>query len=168
MSSALEWAAGSPPTWPSCEAQLRHLVLVGAAGLKPREAEIFDIFVAPWRDVIERGFFDAPSSAEYQRIYGSQPIAEFGGIREAGRVMAMRMCFRPYMYDPSLAGMLRKLRVQTLIVWGAEDRIVPVECARLYHEAIPHASVELLERCGHFAHLEQPARLASLISEFLK
>jgi pimeloyl-ACP methyl ester carboxylesterase len=151
-----------------CEAQLRHLVLVDAAGLKPHEGEIFDIFVAPWREVIERGFYDAPGSAEYQRIYGSQPIAEFGGIREAGRVMAMRMCFRPYMYDPSLAGMLRKLQVPTLIVWGAKDRIMPVECATLYQQSIPQAKLQLLEECGHFAHLEQPQRLAELIAEFIK
>jgi len=149
-----------------CEAQLRHLVLVDAAGIKPHQSEIFDIFVAPWREVIERGFFDARSSEEYQHIYGTQPIIEFGGIREAGRVMSMRMCFKPYMYDPALPAMLRKLRVPTLIAWGAQDRIVPVECASLYAEAIPHARVELIEQCGHFAHLDQPRRLAQLVAEF--
>ncbi|HYW86608.1 MAG TPA: alpha/beta fold hydrolase, partial [Chloroflexota bacterium] len=73
---------------------------------------------------------------------------------------------KPYMYDPALPAMLRKLRVPTLIAWGAQDRIVPVECASLYAEAIPHARVELIEQCGHFAHLDQPRRLAQLVAEF--
>ncbi len=150
-----------------CEAQLRHLVLVDAVGVRPAQDDIFDIFVAPWKEVIDRGFFDASHSEEYQRIYGSQPIVEFGGTRESGRVMSMRMCFKPYMYDPALPAMLRKLRVPTLIAWGADDRIVPVECAGLYQQVIPHARLELLEGCGHFAHLEQPRRLAKLVAEFI-
>jgi pimeloyl-ACP methyl ester carboxylesterase len=149
-----------------CQDRLRHLVLVDAAGVRPEQGEIFDIFVTPWPDVIERGFFDANGSAEYQRIYAAAPIAEFGGIREAGRVMSMRMCFKPYLYDPALPGMLGKVRVPTLIVWGKEDRIVPVECAYLYQRAIAGAHVELIDNCGHFAHLEQPARLAALIRSF--
>jgi pimeloyl-ACP methyl ester carboxylesterase len=150
-----------------CESQLRHLVLVGATGLRPEQGEIFDIFVAPWKEVIDRGFFDAQHCAEYQRIYGSQPIVDFGGIREAGRVMSMRMCFKPYMYDPALPAMLRKMRVPTLIVWGTDDRIVPVECASLYQQAIPHARLELLDQCGHLAHLDQPERLAQVVGEFI-
>jgi pimeloyl-ACP methyl ester carboxylesterase len=148
-----------------CQDRLRRLVLVDAAGVRPEHDEIFDIFVASWQSVIERGFYDAQRSAEYQRIYTAAPIAEFGGIREAGRVMSMRMCFKPYMYDPALQGMLGKIRVPTLIVWGKEDRIVPLECADQYHQAIAGSTVHVIENCGHFAHLEQPERLAALIRD---
>jgi pimeloyl-ACP methyl ester carboxylesterase len=149
-----------------CSASLRHLVLVGAAGVRPQDDEIFDIFIDPWRQVIERGFADASAAPEYQRIYGAAPIAEFGGIREAGRVMSMRMCYKPYMYDPSLPGMLAKIDVPTLIVWGDKDAIVPIECARLYQQAIPNARLQELKNCGHFAHLERPRELAEIVAEF--
>jgi pimeloyl-ACP methyl ester carboxylesterase len=150
-----------------CPSQLRHLVLVDATGIRPETAEILDVFVLPWREIIERGFYDSSTSPEYQRIYAATPIAEFGGIREAGRTMSMRMCFRPYMYDPALPGMLGKVRVPTLIVWGKQDQIVPVECASLYQRAIPGATLRIVDRCGHFAHLEQPEQLASIVSEFV-
>jgi len=150
-----------------CQALLRRLVLVGAAGVRPGDGEIFDIFVTPWPSVIERGFFDAPGSVEYQRIYGNAPIAEFGGIREAGRIMTMRMCFKPYMYDPSLPGMLPKIRVPTLIVWGKDDRIFPLDCADQYQHTIRDATLRIVEDCGHFAHLERPDRVAALIRDFL-
>jgi pimeloyl-ACP methyl ester carboxylesterase len=151
-----------------CSDRLRSLTLIGAVGVRPEHDEIFDVFIARWRDVIERGFADAESSPEYQRIYGGAPIQEYGGIREAGRTMSMRMCFKPYMYDPALPGMLPKIDVPTLLIHGREDRIAPVECASLYQGAIPHARLHILENCGHFAHLDRPAEVAQLVSEFIR
>jgi pimeloyl-ACP methyl ester carboxylesterase len=146
--------------------RLRHLVLVDAAGLRPREGEILDIFVTPWRQVIERGFRSAQQSTEYQRIYTANPIQDFGGIREAGRTMCTRMCFKPYMHDPALSGMLGKIRVPTLVVWGEDDAIIPADCGRQYADGIPHAELRMLPECGHFAHLDQPEHLALLVGEF--
>ena len=148
--------------------RLRHLVLVGAAGLRPRADEMLDIFLVPWRQVIERGFLqlNGPGSAEYQRIYSDKPIQEFGGIREAGRIMTMRMCFKPYMHDPSLSGMLPKINIPTMVVWGERDEIIPLECGRAYVESIPGAELRIIPECGHFAHLDQPTRLADLLGEF--
>ena len=143
--------------------RLSHLVLVNAFGVHPHSAELFDIFVARWRDVIEGGFSDA---VQYQHIYGENPIQEFGGIREAGRTMTMRMCFKPYMFDPSLPGMLGKIRAPTLVVHAENDAYVPRECAEIYAQAIPGAELRSIDNCGHLAHMDQPARLAALATEF--
>jgi pimeloyl-ACP methyl ester carboxylesterase len=146
--------------------RLRHLALVDATGIRPRQADILDIFVMPWRQVIERGFRDARQSPEYERIYGNAPIQEFGGLREAGRTTTTKMCFKPYMHDPSLPGMLAKIRVPTLVVWSEDDAIVPRECAETYQRGIPNASLRTLPECGHFAHLDQPQLLASVLHDF--
>jgi len=146
--------------------RLRHLVLVDAAGLRPTEGEVLDVFVTPWRQVIERGFVHGAQAPEYQRIYSAAPIQDFGGAREAGRTMSMRMCFKPYMHDPSLPGMLGKILTPTLVVWGEDDAVMPVDCGRQYQQAIPGARLRTLDNCGHFAHLDQPQRLADVLSEF--
>jgi pimeloyl-ACP methyl ester carboxylesterase len=145
-----------------CTARLARLVLVNPAGLKPRQSEILDVFVTPWSDVIQRSFHARQTAPEYERIYGSG-IADYGGIREAGRTMLMRMCFKPYLHDPSLEGMLPKIDVPTLVVASSEDAILPAECAEQYRAAIPGAELRTLSQCGHFAHLEQPRELADLI-----
>jgi pimeloyl-ACP methyl ester carboxylesterase len=149
-----------------CPHQLRHLVLVDAAGLRPEQGEIFDVFITPWRQVMERCLYDAAQAAEYQRLFG-QEVQEFGGPREAGRTMSIRMCFRPFMYDRSLPGMLGKVQVPTLIVWGAQDQIIPVECGHLYQRAIPGATLQLIDQCGHWPQFERPQELARLVSAFL-
>jgi pimeloyl-ACP methyl ester carboxylesterase len=148
-----------------CPHHLRHLVLVDAAGVRPQQGEVFDIFITPWRQVIERCFYDATHSPEYQRLFGGE-FQEFGGPREAGRTMSIRMCFRPYMYDRSLPGMLGKVRIPTLIVWGAQDQIIPVECGQLYQRAIPGATLQLIEQCGHWPQFERPQELARLVAAF--
>lgn len=144
--------------------RLSHLVLVNAFGVRPQRAELFDIFVARWRDVIEGGFSDA---LQFQRVYADNPIQEFGGTREAGRTMTMRTCFKPYMFDPSLPGMLGKIRAQTLVVHGEKDTYVPRECAEIYAQSIPGAQLRTIENCGHLAHMDQPDRLAAVIADFV-
>jgi pimeloyl-ACP methyl ester carboxylesterase len=149
-----------------CPQQLRHLVLVDAAGIRPQHSDVFDIFITPWRQVIDRCFYDAANSPEYQRLFGGE-FQEFGGPREAGRTMSIRMCFRPYMYDRSLPGMLGKVCTPTLIVWGAQDQIIPIECGQLYQRAIPGATLRLIEHCGHWPQFERPQELAQLVTEFI-
>ena len=150
-----------------CDANLGRLVLVDAAGVRPQQGEVVDIFVMPWREVVERSLYDAPHCAEAQRIYTAAPLQEFGGVREAGRSMSMRMCYRPYMSDPALLPTLGKIRVPTLVVWGAQDHIIPIECGHLYQQAIPGARLRVIDRCGHWAHFEQPQALAEIIREFV-
>lgn len=148
-----------------CPHHIRRLALVGAAGLRPQQAEILDIFVIPWRQVIERSFHDPATSTEYQRLFGGE-FQEYGGPREAGRTMSIRMCFRPYMYDLSLPDMAGKIQLPTLVVWGAHDQIMPLECGQLYQRAIPGATLRVLEGCGHWPHFERPEAVAQVMHEF--
>ena len=146
---------------------IRRLVLAGAAGIRPQEGEIADVFVVPWRDVIERSFHDAEASPEYRRIFSERPFRDFGGERESGRAMAMRTCYRPYMHNPALMPLLGRVRTPTLVVWGADDQIMPLECGHMYEKAIAGAQLRLIENCGHWAHFEKPDELAAMVKQFL-
>jgi pimeloyl-ACP methyl ester carboxylesterase len=111
-------------------------------------------------------FCDPSSSAEYERIYGGE-YQEFGGPREAGRTMSIRMGFRPFFYDAALPGMLKKVHLPTLLVRGDSDRIIPRECTDLYLQAIEGSTLETIASCGHWAHFEKPRELAQLTAAFL-
>lgn len=56
----------------------------------------------------------------------------------------------------------------TMIVWGENDGIIPVEHAHAAHDAIPHSRLEILEGCGHFPHVQEPAHLVEVIRDFVK
>jgi pimeloyl-ACP methyl ester carboxylesterase len=56
----------------------------------------------------------------------------------------------------------------TLIVWGRNDRIVPVAAAHAYEKRIgPNARKVIFDRTGHLPMLERPARFNALLDEFL-
>jgi pimeloyl-ACP methyl ester carboxylesterase len=55
----------------------------------------------------------------------------------------------------------------SLLVWGTEDPIIPVEHGRAAHELMPGSRLELLEGAGHFPQLEEPHRFAELLAAFI-
>jgi pimeloyl-ACP methyl ester carboxylesterase len=72
------------------------------------------------------------------------------------------------MHDPNLPNLLPRLRgVPTMIVWGREDKLVPLECGELYKKAINGSRLEVIDRCGHFPQLEKPAEFTKIVTEFL-
>jgi 4,5:9,10-diseco-3-hydroxy-5,9,17-trioxoandrosta-1(10),2-diene-4-oate hydrolase len=66
-----------------------------------------------------------------------------------------------------LARSAEELQVPVLMLWGAEDRLAPVDHAHAFDRAVSHASVEVLERCGHYPQLELPARVTATLRAFL-
>lgn len=64
-------------------------------------------------------------------------------------------------------GRLQKLKIRTLIIWGEEDRVIDVEDAYHFKNAIPGAALKVIPACGHSPHEECPAETAGHILEFL-
>lgn len=44
----------------------------------------------------------------------------------------------------------------TLLIYGEDDRTVPIEQAYIAQSAIPNNDLALLKKCGHFPMLEKP------------
>lgn len=59
------------------------------------------------------------------------------------------------------------VRAPTLIVWGKQDRILPVEHARVAREKISHARLHVFDDCGHAPQIERAAEFNALVSEFV-
>ncbi|MBJ7594409.1 MAG: alpha/beta fold hydrolase [Candidatus Dormibacteraeota bacterium] len=55
----------------------------------------------------------------------------------------------------------------TLLVWGENDRVIPVSHAHSAHEEMPGSRLEIIADAGHFVQLEKPQRVAALILDFL-
>jgi len=70
------------------------------------------------------------------------------------------------MYDQTLPQLIRGVRAPTLIVWGAQNRILPRICGEQYREAIAGARLETISGAGHFLEVEKAAELAKLVREF--
>jgi pimeloyl-ACP methyl ester carboxylesterase len=66
-----------------------------------------------------------------------------------------------------LVDRLSHLKVPTLVVWGARDRVLPYSQGQEAAARLPEGTLELVPDCGHAPHVEQPERFVSGLGEFL-
>lgn len=53
------------------------------------------------------------------------------------------------------------LSVVAMLLWGENDRIIPVSHAYTAHEEMPGSRLEVIKGAGHFVQLEKPDRVPS-------
>ena len=63
---------------------------------------------------------------------------------------------------------LERVTQPVLVVWGREDRLVPLRRSERLLRRLPHARLHVLERCGHLPMLEQPAAFNRVLDGFLR
>jgi pimeloyl-ACP methyl ester carboxylesterase len=69
--------------------------------------------------------------------------------------------------DYPIRDRLDDIQVPTLVVWGEDDKLVPVEDAWEFGELIPDSRVVVYDDTGHVAMLERPDAFNALVEEFL-
>jgi pimeloyl-ACP methyl ester carboxylesterase len=53
-----------------------------------------------------------------------------------------------------------------LLIWGAEDPIIPVEHARATHELLPDSTLAVFDGVHHFPQVEAPQRFVTALEDF--
>lgn len=120
--------------------------------------------------VFERSIHANKSVATKERIdhafaVGSQPGA--GAVmREAAMALGTPRGVKPQ-WRRELAAAVAKTPRPTLIMWGAQDRILPAHHIEEAMRVYPHAEVHLLSGVGHMPQIECPRRFADLLLPFL-
>jgi pimeloyl-ACP methyl ester carboxylesterase len=154
------WIAAEMATMAS--RRLSLLTLVAPVGIKPREGELLDQMMLSHLDYVKAGFRD---EAEYERQFAEEPDAEQTLCWDLAREMVARIGWKPYMFSHQLPYLLANVSTPALVVCGGQDRVVPLDCGRLYAEKLGNARLEVLAGAGHFIDLERPEELALLIAK---
>lgn len=145
----------------------RKLVLVSPMGLKPETGEIFDYFLDSGGTGLRRSFHAPEVSAEFGKYYGRELAVEELEAVEQHREMVCRVAWKPYMHSLTLAGLLPGVDTPTLIVWGGQDRITPLNSGELYRRAIKGSDLVIVDDCGHMPEMEKPDQFSSVVQNFL-
>lgn len=69
--------------------------------------------------------------------------------------------------DKGLQKRIHRITASTLIIWGAEDRLIAPVYAREFADQIANSKVELIEGAGHVPQWEQLEKVAPLVLKFL-
>ena len=54
-----------------------------------------------------------------------------------------------------------------LLIWGDQDRIIPVAHGYAAHDAVAGSRLEVLAGVGHFPHVESPTAVVEILDDFI-
>ncbi|RZL76206.1 MAG: alpha/beta fold hydrolase [Rhodococcus sp. (in: high G+C Gram-positive bacteria)] len=80
---------------------------------------------------------------------------------EAGTRAALESDATPYWAQ------LHKVKAPTLLTWGRDDRVSPMDMAIIPMRLIPKAELHVFPNCGHWAMIEQKTAFESAVLAFL-
>jgi pimeloyl-ACP methyl ester carboxylesterase len=162
-----------------------RLVLVDAGGLGREVSVMLRLLTLPAIEYVMPVLFPG-----FARDWGDSVIRFLGarGIRHA-RATEMWRAYRSLTEYENRQAFMRTMRavidpggqsvsatsrlylaahMPTLIVWGDQDKIIPVSHAYQAHDAMPNSRLEIMKGVGHFPHVEEPVRFADILQDFLR
>ena len=158
--------------------RLSKLILIDSAAYKlllPLHAKLLRIPLIGWLGVhllsprnqvgkvLKACYYDPNKISEEQIEEYARPIAAPGGRYALLKIGQQAI---PKNFE-QLTQQYPKLKVPTMIIWGVNDKIIPVVIAEMLHAAIPDSRLELINECGHMPQEEKPEETIRLMREFL-
>ena len=144
--------------------RLASLTLIGAAGIYVADVEQADNFLSNDQQRIRDLFYDGDLAEAVIASY-ERPELEDAALKN--RMTTARLAWQPRNHDPHLRKWLHRIKVPTLLLWGANDRLFPREYAFVYQQLIPGSIAVVLPECGHLPHVEKGDAFASELEAFI-
>jgi pimeloyl-ACP methyl ester carboxylesterase len=151
-----------------------NLVLTGAAGLWIEGAPIGEVFGVLPGQLAERLFHDQQHPiaqmlhAAGETAFDTPPPEDILIAFHQSTEAAARVAWNPYFHNPALERRLDRISAPTLVLWGAEDTLIPSAHAQRYRDRIAGAVLRTIPRCGHLPAIEQPQAFAQEVLAFLE
>jgi pimeloyl-ACP methyl ester carboxylesterase len=60
-----------------------------------------------------------------------------------------------------------ELQIPVQVIWGKYDRFISVKLAYEIAEKLPNASLEVIDKSGHYVHMDKPQELVRVVTQFL-
>lgn len=103
---------------------------------------------------------NSPAVAKLARdFYVTQPKVDNGVVLKA---------LGPHMLAQQVSDdQLRRITTPTLVIWGREDKILPLADGRHIAATIPDARLVIIDNSGHLSPVEQPGAFVTALKAFL-
>jgi pimeloyl-ACP methyl ester carboxylesterase len=109
--------------------------------------------------------FAHPTSVPREWLAEQRRLALAPGYLEA-HLTVLRALVSPLGQRKVLVDRLHFLKIPTLVVWGARDRVFPQSQAREAVSRLQEGSLALIPDCGHMPHVECPDHFLVAFEEF--
>jgi pimeloyl-ACP methyl ester carboxylesterase len=148
---------------------LGKLVLVGAAGLWMDEHPIPDLFAMLPHQIADVLFADPQKGQAL--LTGGADLSDMEALKDFYVASQRRLAMAGKILFPipnrRLSKRLYRLTAETLVLWGAADRLIVPAYAERWKALIPNARVQTIDGAGHMLPYEQPEAFARTVGGFL-
>ena len=145
------------------------LVLAGPAGLWIDEHPIPDVFAMLPFQIAEIMFAD-PQKGQAM-MTGGADLSDIEALKDYYIASQRRLAMAGKILFPipnrRLSKRLYRLTAETLIVWGAQDKLIVPPYAKRWQSLIPTARVATIEGAGHMLPYEQPDAFVAAVQKFV-
>ena len=145
--------------------RVSRLVLVAPIGLWLDDHPVPDISGIPPEAL--PGLVLADPDGPLAELLPAPDPDDLEALLQASNTLASVLQFIWPLPDKGLHKRLYRLRAPTLLIWGAEDRLVDPSYGRAFADAIPQARLEIVAGAGHLPQLERQEEVAALVATFL-
>jgi pimeloyl-ACP methyl ester carboxylesterase len=145
--------------------RIKALVLVSPAGLSAPGVQPADTFLMSPEDQARHLFHD-PRLAEARLAEPATPEAL--DIALKNRHTTARLAWAPRFHDPHLPKWLHRIDVPVQIIWGEQDRILPLAFLETFKKLLPRAEIAVIRNAGHLPHVEKPQEFCDLVTGFVQ
>ena len=161
-----------------------RIVLIGSGGLGPEVGWTLRLLAAPGAELLLPVIAPPAVVAAGDRVRSW--LASFGV--SSARAAETWSAYSSLSMRPAREAFLRTLRsvvdyrgqavnafsrlhfssgLPALVIWGADDRIIPVEHAHAAHDAIPGSRLVVIPGVGHYPHLEARDAVIDAFDDFV-
>jgi pimeloyl-ACP methyl ester carboxylesterase len=151
--------------WPE---RVKRLWIADAPGLWVDEEPLPDLFrIMQDRAAVRRLLFHDPESYMAKLVIQDNPDEQrMLSAYQNMTVLARLVWERPY--DPKLPERLHRVGCPVLLVWGADDRLVPPAYGEAYRRHLPQAELKRIPECGHLPMFEREAEFVETVASFCR
>jgi pimeloyl-ACP methyl ester carboxylesterase len=98
---------------------------------------------------------DPETLASARRMYGKEAFANMTKMMQASK-------------GPLPWAMMHRVQCPTLVTWGRDDRVSPLDMALIPMRTIPNAEFHVFPNCGHWTMIEAKDAFTSVVLDFLR
>ncbi len=148
--------------------RVRRLVLIDPIGLWRDDAPVTNWMLLGPQD-LPRYVFREPEGTAAKALFSIPEDPEQAALQRTALTWAMGSTgkFIWPIPDKGLKKRIHRIAAPTLLIWGEDDRLVPLAYAEEFARRLPRTRLEVVKGAGHAPQMEQPEHVAGLVQAFL-
>lgn len=145
--------------------QVHKLILVDAAGVKPRRSLKYYVKVYSFKAmkrILPLLFGQKMGGEMIEKYRGKSGSSDYNSSSPKMRAILSKVV------NEDLKHVMPSIKCPTLLIWGKNDTATPLRDAQIMEKLIPDAGLVAFDGVGHYSFLENQYQFAAVLKSFLK